>query len=109
MAIPEAQLHTWSKKGADAQSRDTYATVKRVLEDRNAPYYSKSYASFLQGSYANDTNVYRDSDVDVVMRLDSTFYHDAIRSRPSSSRRSTQTFQTLTTACTSSRKRSATG
>jgi hypothetical protein len=37
----------------------------------------KSFASFLQGSYANDTNVYRDSDVDVVMRLDSTWYHDA--------------------------------
>lgn len=78
MAIPESQLDTWSKKGADAASRDTYATVKRVLEDRNAPYYSKLYTSFLQGSYANDTNVYRDSDVDVVMRLDSTFYHDAI-------------------------------
>lgn len=32
---------------------------------------------FLQGSYANDTNVYRGSDVDVVMRLDSVWYHNA--------------------------------
>ena len=77
MPIPEAQLDTWSKKGADAQSRDTYATVKGVLEDKNAPYYPRIYKSFLQGSYANDTNVFRDSDVDLVMRLDSTFYHDA--------------------------------
>jgi hypothetical protein len=76
--IPETQLDTWSKKGADAQSRDTYATVKGALEDRNAPYYPRIYTSLLQGSYANDTNVFRDSDVDVVMRLDSTFYHDAI-------------------------------
>ena len=37
------------------------------------------YESFLQGSYGNDTNVYSDSDVDVVMRLDSVFYYDLSR------------------------------
>ena len=73
MAIPESQLDTWSKQGSVAQSRDTYATVKNTLDDSGSPYYVKSLASFLQGSYANDTNVYRDSDVDVVMRLDSTW------------------------------------
>ena len=31
---------------------------------------------FLQGSYGNDTNVYAESDVDVVIRLDDTFYTD---------------------------------
>lgn len=77
MAIPETQLNTWSKQGSVAQSRDTYATVKKVLDDRGSPYYLKSFESFLQGSYANDTNVYRDSDVDIVMRLTSTWYHDA--------------------------------
>jgi hypothetical protein len=77
MPIPETQLETWSKQGAAGQSRDTYATVKGVLEDTNSPYYSKSFETRLQGSYSNDTNVYRDSDVDVLIRLDSTFYHDA--------------------------------
>jgi hypothetical protein len=77
VTIPEAQLETWSKQGAAGQSRDTYATVKRTLEDHSAPYASKSFITFLQGSYGNDTNVYRDSDVDIVIRLDSTFYHDA--------------------------------
>lgn len=77
MAVPETQLDAWSKIGAVTQSRNTYATVKSVLEDSGSPYYSKSFASFLQGSYANDTNVYRDSDVDVILRLDSTWYHDA--------------------------------
>ena len=77
MAIPESQLETWSHQGSVAQSRDTYATVKRMLEESGSPYYLKSFESFLQGSYGNDTNVYRDSDVDVVMRLDSTWYHDA--------------------------------
>ena len=40
--------------------------MKATLEDSSSPYYLKSFESFLQGSYANDTNVYRDSDVDVV-------------------------------------------
>lgn len=77
MAIPESQLTTWSSQGATQGSKDTYATIKGVLEDANAPYASRSYASFLQGSYGNDTNVYGvDSDVDVVLRCDSMFYYD---------------------------------
>ena len=79
MAIPESQLKTWSSQGSVKQSRDTYASVKGVLEDSKAPYFAKSYETFLQGSYGNDTNVYADSDVDVVMRLDSVFYYDLTR------------------------------
>jgi hypothetical protein len=77
MSIPEAQLDTWAKPGSLVQSAETYAAVKNVLEDKSSPYYPKIFLPFLQGSYGNHTNVYRDSDVDVVMRLDSTFYHDA--------------------------------
>ncbi len=77
MAIPESQLETWSHLGSVAQSSSTYTTIKNFLEDSGSPYYLKSFESFLQGSYGNDTNIYRDSDVDVVMRLDSTWYHDA--------------------------------
>lgn len=77
MAIPESQFDTWSKLGSVTQSRDTYATVKNTLDNSGSPYYLTNFESFLQGSYANDTNVYRDSDVDVVIRLDSTWYHDA--------------------------------
>lgn len=77
MAIPEGQLATWSHQGSVQQSTATYRTVKGVLDSSNAPYYLKSYESFLQGSYGNDTNIYADSDVDVVLRLDSTYYHDA--------------------------------
>lgn len=31
---------------------------------------------FLQGSYCNDTNVYAESDVDIVICLKTLFYHD---------------------------------
>jgi hypothetical protein len=77
MAIPESQLDTWSKQGSVTQSAATYSTVKRALESTSSPFSFQSFATFLQGSYANDTNVYRESDVDVVIRLDSTYYHDA--------------------------------
>jgi hypothetical protein len=36
----------------------------------------KDYEVFLQGSYGNDTNIYAESDVDVVISLNSTFYKD---------------------------------
>lgn len=77
MAVPEQQLQTWSHQGSVVQSSNTYAAVRGVLEDAKSPYKAKSFHIRLQGSYGNDTNVYRDSDVDVIIRLDSTFYHDA--------------------------------
>lgn len=79
MAIPETQLDTWSKPGSIAGSRDTYASIKGALEDANAPYSGRGFSSFLQGSYGNDTNVWSESDVDVVMRLDEAFQYDVDR------------------------------
>lgn len=76
MAIPESQLETWSHLGSVTQSAHTYDTIQKVLNDSTSPFYSKNFSIFLQGSYGNDTNVYRDSDVDVVIRLDQTYYAD---------------------------------
>ena len=76
MPIPESQLDTWSHLGSVVQSRDTYATVKRALEATDTKYAANDFAVFLQGSYGNDTNIYAESDVDVVMRLDSIYYYD---------------------------------
>jgi len=47
-----------------------------VLDSNQAPYANRSCDSFLQGSYANDTNVYGDSDVDVVLRTRAVYYYD---------------------------------
>lgn len=76
MAIPELQLETWSHQGSITQSAQTYNMIQKVLNDSTSPYYSKSFSIFLQGSYGNDTNVYRDSDVDVVIRLNQRYYAD---------------------------------
>lgn len=76
MAISENQLETWSHPGAQEQSKNTYASIKAVLEDPAAPYSVRGFDTFLQGSYGNNTNIRTDSDVDIVMRLHSINYYD---------------------------------
>jgi hypothetical protein len=73
MAIPESQLDTWSAQGSVTQSSNTYEIVRNALQAADSGYADKSFEVFLQGSYANDTNVYAESDVDLVICLDSTF------------------------------------
>jgi hypothetical protein len=77
MAIPEAQLETWTHVGAGPQSTATYQSIKAVIEHKDAPYASRQVVSFLQGSYGNDTNVYgADSDVDIVLRSRAFFHYN---------------------------------
>ena len=76
MPIPSNQLETWSHPGSIIQSAQTYAAVKRALEAASAPYTDRTFTVFLQGSYGNDTNIYAESDVDVVIRYDGAFYYD---------------------------------
>src|SRR6266852_4367447 len=74
--ISLAQLNTWSGQGAIATSSSTYATVKAALEDAKANYTDRNFKVFLQGSYGNDTNIWAESDVDVVIRYDGAYFYD---------------------------------
>jgi hypothetical protein len=76
MAIPESQLDTWSHQGSVTQSSNTYNAIKSVLDAGTTPYAGKNFSVFLQGSYGNDTNIYAESDVDIVVRLDDCFQSD---------------------------------
>jgi hypothetical protein len=76
MAIPESQLSTWANQGSITQSAITYGMIKSALEEPTAKYDSRNFKVFLQGSYGNDTNIYAESDVDVVIRYDGAFFHD---------------------------------
>jgi hypothetical protein len=76
MSIPETQLETWSHQGSITQSSSTYNSIKNVLEGNKTPYADKNFKVFLQGSYGNDTNIYAESDVDIVIRLDDCFFND---------------------------------
>ncbi|MCY4558117.1 MAG: nucleotidyltransferase [Chloroflexi bacterium] len=69
MAIPEAQLDTWSHQGSVKQSSTTYATVRSALVAEGTAYSNKETKVFLQGSYGNATNIYAESDVDIVIVL----------------------------------------
>lgn len=76
MTISETQLTTWSTLPSSKQHRDTYASIRGVLLDSRAPYHGRSKDVYLQGSYGNDTNVYADSDVDIVICSDASFSYD---------------------------------
>src|SRR5687767_1983157 len=76
MSIPESQLETWSHQGSVTQSSDTYKAIKNTLETSGSPYATKTYEVFLQGSYGNNTNIYAESDVDIVIVLKDAFLND---------------------------------
>ena len=76
MSIPEDQLETWSHQGSIAQSSATYNSIRNVLVAARTPYADRAFDVFLQGSYGNSTNIYAESDVDIVIRLDDTFHSD---------------------------------
>jgi len=96
MAIPDLQLETWSHVGSVAQSAKTYDMIKKVLNDSTSPYYPKDFSIFLQGSYGNGTNVYRDSDVDVVIQLNQTYYSDTNLLKPDAKTRHDNAFSLAT-------------
>jgi hypothetical protein len=81
MAIPDAQLETWSHQGAITSSRDTHMSIRAALTAQQSTIrqlISNGYVEiYLQGSYKNDTNIRGDSDVDVVVELNTTFSHNA--------------------------------
>lgn len=72
MGIPNSQLETWSHQGAITTSSLTYNSIKSCLEQYDFPDNVR-YNSYLQGSYRNSTNIYANSDVDVVVELESSW------------------------------------
>lgn len=79
MALPETQLEVWSNQGATTTSADAYRRIRTALETEGSPIEGKTVEIYLQGSYANVTNIRGDSDVDVVVQLNSTFQTDLSR------------------------------
>lgn len=76
MGISESQLDIWSHQGSVIQSAATYHAIKNALESTNAAYHSKDFKVYLQGSYGNDTNIFAESDVDIVIQLDDVYFSD---------------------------------
>lgn len=70
MPIPESQLETWSRIGAVTTAKQTHESVRNALKAYDWPS-DVQYEIYLQGSYKNDTNIRGDSDVDIVVQLNS--------------------------------------
>lgn len=75
MAISETQLQTWTNAPASTKIQFTHEQVRKALA-QSAALKSKEYEVYLQGSYANSTNTKGESDLDIVVQLNSTYSYD---------------------------------
>ena len=75
MAVPEIQLSTWANQGSITTSSKTYESIKNCIDGINWNA-DISYDIYLQGSYKNSTNIYGNSDVDIVVEFQSSFFSD---------------------------------
>lgn len=75
MPISENQLQTWSNQGALVKSKSTADSIKNALNNYDK-FPTSNYEVYLQGSYKNDTNIRGESDVDVVIQLNETFFNN---------------------------------
>jgi hypothetical protein len=75
--IPQAQCETWANQGATTAAEATHTSIRHALTGATTSAVSgRSLEIFLQGSYRNVTNIYADSDVDVVVLLNETYTRD---------------------------------
>ena len=86
--INETQLQSWAKAPSETEMgkiRHTREMVEEVLKQylpveeikKEFNLSTFKYVVYLQGSYANSTNIRYDSDVDIVVQLNSVFSYDA--------------------------------
>jgi tRNA nucleotidyltransferase (CCA-adding enzyme) len=78
VTISEAQLQTWTNAPGSTKLQYTHEAVRNALSASSA-LRARDYDVYLQGSYANSTNIRADSDVDIVVQLNSTFTSDTSR------------------------------
>jgi hypothetical protein len=77
-ALSEQQLVVWSNAPSSTKIQYTHEQVRKAIEKSDA-LRCRNFEIFLQGSYANSTNIRLDSDVDIVVQLNSSFNHDLSR------------------------------
>lgn len=70
MSSSATERSSWTARGSDITAQKTYTSIKAALDPVRSDL---SLNVYLQGSYANTTNIRADSDVDVVAQSDRTF------------------------------------
>jgi len=69
MPIPDSILGSWSHHHSGTASKQAHVSIRDALASYTGWAVESKYDIFLQGSYKNDTNLRRDSDVDIVVEL----------------------------------------
>lgn len=93
MPIDLSKLEAWSKAPSDtekAKIQHTHLMIREALdtflpkEEIKQKYWLPSfdYETYLQGSYANSTNISYESDVDIVLQFNSIFAKDLSQLTP---------------------------
>lgn len=77
MRFTEEQLKSWAAALSETEDERAQHSIKMIKDAllESDDLINLDYDIFLQGSYANNTNVRTDSDVDVCVMLKSTFYY----------------------------------
>jgi len=76
MAISEQRLEQMTRLPSATAYKEKYDSIKNALDAYFNWPDDLEYTIYLQGSYANSTNIKGDSDVDVVVEMSSVFYSD---------------------------------
>ncbi len=78
MKYSEETLNNWTKKSSDTEEQKIENAISMIKSaiDNHDYFNEKNIEIFAQGSYANNTNVKLDSDVDVNIMLKDTFYSE---------------------------------
>ena len=75
ITISEQQLQTWANYVQLNKNKETYEKVKSIF--RGATFNdSNNFEIYLQGSVANNTNIWADGDIDIVLQFNGTFYYN---------------------------------
>ena len=78
MKYTEQELSSYTaplSQTEENRAQNAINMIKSAIE-LNSDLYNMDYEVFLQGSYANNTNVRTESDVDICIMLKSSFYYD---------------------------------
>jgi hypothetical protein len=75
LAIPESQLETWSHRPQTDTAVRAHEAVRGALRKPSSSVAGIDFEDYLQGSYRNDTNIYGDYDVDIVIQLNGSFFY----------------------------------
>jgi len=75
MPIPERKLEIWTHQGAISTAKLTHESIREALNSCGCPD-GIQFEIYLQGSYKNTTNIRGNSDVDVVLQLNTSFLNN---------------------------------